>query len=215
MSDLGASIRAWQLGWTACKGLRPAYEIDGGLEVHVAQPGREREAFALSDDVETVSQLASYAAGADVPTWLTVMTNEPDRTTEALTAAGLLVPGPHETFMTAEVTRVRAQRPPDGYTVTVQQTRSVLRATVRAADGDEAASGTMAVHDDHAVAHDIVTEPDHRRRGLGSVVMARLGIAAHDLGARTAYLIASPDGERLYTSLGWEPLSSVVSGHPR
>ncbi|WP_436674482.1 GNAT family N-acetyltransferase [Micromonospora sp. URMC 107] len=57
----------------------------------------------------------------------------------------------------------------------------------------------------------VATEPAHRRRGLGSVVMrARCDHAAW-LGIRTGILVATDDGRALYRALGWT-VRSPVSG---
>lgn len=77
-------------------------------------------------------------------------------------------------------------------------------------DGEEAASGLMAVVGEDAVAHRISTEEAHRRRGLGSVVMGTLVREAVQDGAKTGLLFSSTDGVHLYGRLGWEKISGLV-----
>ncbi|MDO3701713.1 GNAT family N-acetyltransferase [Micromonospora sp. C28SCA-DRY-2] len=51
----------------------------------------------------------------------------------------------------------------------------------------------------------------HRRRGLGSVVMAALHRHAARRGARTGILVATDEGRALYQRLGWV-VHTEVSG---
>ena len=82
-------------------------------------------------------------------------------------------------------------------------------------DGAEAASGVIVVVGEDAVPHRIQTSPEHRRRGLGSVVMGVLVREALASGATTGLLFASEDGLHLYRRLGWETICAVVIAHNR
>ena len=83
----------------------------------------------------------------------------------------------------------------------------VLRA--RATRALAAARGQAAVVGEHVVFDRIATEPDFRRRGLGSRVMAGLEHGAADRGATTGLLFASIDGRRLYERLGWREVAEL------
>jgi hypothetical protein len=61
-----------------------------------------------------------------------------------------------------------------------------------------------------AVAHRVWTEPEHRRRGLASVLMGVLVHAAVAEGATTGILFASAEGAHLYARLGWQKVSGLV-----
>jgi GNAT superfamily N-acetyltransferase len=108
------------------------------------------------------------------------------------------------------------------YHVTVERACRVTRARVVAGDGSTAARGQVAVTGETCVFDRIETAPEHRRRGLGSAVVAALTTAAADLGAATGILGATGPGRALYETLGWEvlaPLSGFVyqraDGHLR
>jgi ribosomal protein S18 acetylase RimI-like enzyme len=78
-------------------------------------------------------------------------------------------------------------------------------------DGAVAAQGMMAIVGADAVMHDIQTDPAHRRRGLGSVVMGALAERAIERGARTGLLMATTDGLHLYRKLGWASEATMVT----
>ncbi|OAA57194.1 N-acetyltransferase GCN5 [Cordyceps fumosorosea ARSEF 2679] len=76
--------------------------------------------------------------------------------------------------------------------------------------GERAAGGQVGVDGDMAVYDRIKTEEGMRRKGLGRMVMGRLGEEARKRGARMGWLIASPEGQKLYTTLGWDVRCQVL-----
>ncbi|CAH0055896.1 unnamed protein product [Clonostachys solani] len=84
-------------------------------------------------------------------------------------------------------------------------TRCRLTVTTTEEQGNKpAASGQVGIQRDMAVFDKIKTEEDMRRKGLGSLIMRSLGAEAHARGARTGWLIATLEGQFLYTHLGWK-----------
>lgn len=106
-----------------------------------------------------------------------------------------------ETFMRRSLAGHPAPEPPDGYAVEVIRADVIEVRILR--DGEEAASGLIAVVGEDAVPHRIQTAPEHRRRGLGSVVMGVLAGEAVKAGATSGLLFATEDGLHLYRELGW------------
>ena len=82
---------------------------------------------------------------------------------------------------------------------------------IAAPDGSWAARGQIAPTGGTAVVDQIETSPDHRRRGLGTLVMHTLTRAALEQGAEVGVLGGTPDGRALYESLGWRTQSPLVS----
>ncbi|MCP3804832.1 GNAT family N-acetyltransferase [Allokutzneria sp. A3M-2-11 16] len=64
-----------------------------------------------------------------------------------------------------------------------------------------------------SVVDKVITEPEHRRKGLGSVVMSELDVLAAELGAVRAVLVATEAGLGLYGRLGWTVLSPLTAAH--
>ena len=93
-----------------------------------------------------------------------------------------------------------------GYTLHVVDAAAATgRAHVRvlAPDGVEAAQGHLALDERFAIYDRIGTDAQHRRRGLGVVVMRALQAFAHAHGRHAGVLVATPMGRALYESLGW------------
>jgi len=90
---------------------------------------------------------------------------------------------------------------------------SLLEVSVPDSDGALAAAGRAGVTGPWAVFAGVVTAPAHRRRGIGSAVMGALAGRARDrFAADRGVLVATPDGHRLYTALGWQVVADVVTG---
>jgi GNAT superfamily N-acetyltransferase len=88
------------------------------------------------------------------------------------------------------------------YTMQVDVDDGVVCARAIASDGAIAATGFAAEHEGIFVYDRISTEGAHRRRGLGTRVMAALATARRD--PRSVHvLVATEEGRALYESLGW------------
>lgn len=81
--------------------------------------------------------------------------------------------------------------------------------------GDLGASGQCGLAGRYAVPDRIETQPGHRRRGLGTIVMRELQRRAYAAGSRTGVLSATIEGRELYRRLGWRQLSGLVGAYYR
>ncbi|WP_242443674.1 GNAT family N-acetyltransferase [Sphingobium sp. LB126] len=82
----------------------------------------------------------------------------------------------------------------------------VLEARIFFETGALAASGYAVETGDICIYDRIVTEPDHRRKGLGHALMRALHDARRHVGGMEL-LVATQDGQALYSTLGWETIS--------
>lgn len=202
MDDL---LRRWVDGWRRCRGLEPAIEYDDAFAVVLRLSGRDRELFARADDL--VDQLVAQASEN---VWLTVTTQHGDEIARRLSAAGLQTFAEQKVLMSIDLADHSHPEPPASYELATE-TDGSLEYVRLLHEGEVAARGMAAIVDNDAVMHDIHTDPAHRRRGLGSVVMGALTRRAIERGARTGLLMATTEGVRLYTTLGWLPEATMVT----
>lgn len=180
----------------------------------------ERIVLDADQHPERVRALAERVAASPEPDWLTVPTHDPEGTVRLLTRAGLEVEPGHETLMSIDLTTHPEPAPPAPYVTGLSEEHvvlgreAVLRAHLSAPGTARAGGGIGALVDTDVVAHAIRTEPGHRRRGLGSVVMGALAARARELGAEEGLLVSTPQGRGLYASLGWRARASVVVARP-
>jgi GNAT superfamily N-acetyltransferase len=216
MSDLRDLIVRWQRGWGVARALPAAEDVGGGLRLRCMQPGRDVEFVALDadEDLASLTRLAELVAGEKTVTWLTVPTTDPAGAATALAAAGLILLKHSELLMTTDL-REHPQNMLDASYRLLTQVEShrgdrVVTATVRHEWGEVGAGGTLGLTGTDAIADRIATMPTHRRRGLASAIMSSLASCAIKEGAEHGILIASDEGQRLYTTLGWQPVADVL-----
>ena len=121
------------------------------------------------------------------------------------TLAALLAPGwrieSENQLMTRDAPAPAEFALPPGYRWIKRRQQAVTHLRIVAADGLLAASGHVAQARGAFVYDRILTAPDHRRRGLGAAMMARL--ATFRTGDAREVLTATPAGRALYLTLGW------------
>jgi ribosomal protein S18 acetylase RimI-like enzyme len=143
--------------------------------------------------------------------WLTVTTNQPEAIAAVLEQAGLELLDEPCLLMSIDLTQHPEAPAPPEYRLETTSDGLLEYARVIDAQGNVAARGMAAIVDQDAVLHDIHTDPAHRRRGLGSVVMTLLSRRAISRGATTGLLMATTDGGYLYTKLGWLTEATMIT----
>lgn len=201
-------VRAWISGWTVSRGAADPVEQPWGWSIDVGAPDKEVGRHVLPEPTE--AEVRKIAEATTAPTtWLKLFVDDAVVRPWLSDRWKLDVPG---FLMTTSLTAEGA-RTPAGYTVTTWERGGVLRVLVRTQDGHFAARGQVGLAGPVAVADQITTAPEHRRRGLGRVVMRTLQSAAYERGARTGVLVGTPEGQALYRTLGWatrSPMASLV-----
>lgn len=194
-------LGAWVRGWAVSRAVSAPVEEPDGFRVDVGLPGH-RVRYLLRSPPAAATRART---AAEPGTWL--------KTCGARSAVLAGLTPEWEARATEYLMTFDGGIPPAAvpaeYEVAVRGDGPVWSVSVTSG-GDEAAHGWVAVADGVAVFDRISTEPAHRRRGLGRVVMHQLGVAA---GARTSALLASEDGRGLYGALGWRVASEVVPAH--
>jgi GNAT superfamily N-acetyltransferase len=99
-----------------------------------------------------------------------------------------------------------SRRLADGYRIETKRVGMVWEARIFSETGALAASGYAAETQGVFLYDRIVTEPEHRRKGLGHVLMLTLHDARRHSSA-AELLVATEEGRALYSTLGWETIS--------
>lgn len=201
------TVRAWVDGWTVSRGTPPPVTEPWGLRVDVGLPGHVARHIVPVPTPAIIRRLTS--AITEPGTWLKLCA-------PAELIAPWLPPGwaidPPEHLMTATLTREEAAAPP-GYNLAVTTRSGVTVARLLTDAGEIAARGQLATAGRAAVVDHVETAEAHRRRGLGGIVIKTLAATAVSRGATTGVLVATPEGRKLYESLGWRlrsPMTAAV-----
>ncbi|ATQ43508.1 GNAT family N-acetyltransferase [Caulobacter mirabilis] len=190
-------VAAWVAGWALSRGVPPPVAAYGGLRVDVGAPDQKaRYVFAApSPSVERASREI-------LEPHVFIKVAAPPEAVEPWLAEGWILQ-PLGFLMTTDGLEAGGVGLPDGYRFEVDVTPGGHTVSALAEDGEVGANGRVLLAGTTAVFDQIITHPDHRRRGLGRAVMGRLGAVAAENGATKGSLVATPDGRALYSTLGW------------
>ncbi|NBE83152.1 GNAT family N-acetyltransferase [Micromonospora rubida] len=198
-------MTAWGRGWAVSRGTRPPVAVPGGFRVDVGLPGHRVRHVLHTYDAESLGRLGRTLTAPG--SWVKV-SGDPAGLRAALPDAWTMdVAG----YLMSTPLAPGAVEPPTPYTTRIVAQGEVVVATVLDAAGRKAASGRLARAGEFGIVDQVETNPAHRRRGLGRVVMRALCDQAARRGMRTGTLVATDDGRALYLALGWT-VRSEVSG---
>jgi len=198
-------VRMWIDGWTISRGSSDPIDEPWGWTIDVGQPEHvARHVLPEPSEAEVRKIVAATSAPG---TWLKLFAEEQAVLPWVGPGWRRDVPG---FLMTCHLAPERPEVPA-GYTLTHWTRGGVGRVLVRTRAGHFAARGQMAQAGSHAVADQIETAVEHRRKGLGGLVMHTLQNAAYEAGARTGLLVGTPEGRALYSSLGWSMHAPMTS----
>lgn len=202
--DIADLMSRWTHGWAASRSLEVTAH-GATLRVEVQDTTRTVELMAAEPDNTLFAELADVT---DEHTWLTVFAKS---TIRFSTGSALQCVTTDEALMTCSIV-------PSARRANVLIDSDGIRCDGRIeVDGALAAVGSVAVNGTDAIFDRVETMPRFRRRGYGAALMAALGSAAHEHGARYGILAASADGRHLYGALGWSTRAQMISlsGRPR
>jgi GNAT superfamily N-acetyltransferase len=205
-SRVDRAVTDWVWGWALSRGTPDPVTEPDGYRIDVGLPAHQVRYILLDP-----SSVGPRAAELTEPgTWLKVC-GTPEQVRPAVSSRWTI--GAPEYLMSAELGTHPPIAPPDPYTVEPHSTGDVHDVVVRTADGGCAAKGRVAVRGRAAVIDMVETDPAHRRRGLGRVVMSELSRVASARGAERAVLVATEAGLALYQQLGWTVEAPITAAH--
>jgi GNAT superfamily N-acetyltransferase len=210
VGDITHLLEVWVAGWAGCRGYETRTEGRFPAALRADTTG-EWEYFASDPSDAEFADLAEKTAEAPSRV-LTILTNDVDRYTVLAQQHGLNVTSASQTMMVVDMETQDAEDPwlsDDELTLELSESNGVHHAVVRSGDA-LAASGQVLVINGTAVFDKIVTEPDFQRRGLGSFIMKALAAQAFEHDVEDGLLLASLDGQKLYSHLGWTSVCHVL-----
>ena len=207
-------LETWVAGWAHARGYRTRRE--GRFPAaFLHDKTNDWEYFALEPSHDEFAALASSARKSPGRLF-TIITGRLNEIDGAALVHGLNVRSADEAFMTLDMTGqdIEDPLPLDGFDTETVRNGTLGTVTVTS-EGRPAARGSVAMVEGYAVYDGIITEPEFRRRGLGSYVMRALTAVALEHDVDTGLLVATADGLELYRYLGWENLASMVMFEPK
>lgn len=191
----------WLAGRSLARGLPMPVPDHGGMRVDTAAPD-EVCRYVFAGPAPAIPTLAASIRSPRI----FIKSCGPGDALLALAPPGWrLQPGAW--FMTQDGAAQETAPLPPGYRIAVSKDGPAIAASILSEDGSLAASGHAAPYGRAFVFDRIETHPAHRRRGLGTALMAALGAMPECAGA-TRVLVATDEGRALYEALGWTVASA-------
>ncbi|MDO5743848.1 MAG: GNAT family N-acetyltransferase [Micrococcaceae bacterium] len=205
-------IGTWVSGWAGARGYESRHEgrvhaalrhdTSGDWEYVIYEPSND-ELVAVAETLHKHPKRRLTAFASETTTLI-----------DAALAAGLKVVNADEILMVTDMSGhdVEEPRPADGFAFQIERDQTHAYVSIHPVDEPEvvAASGHVSAVNGFAIFDRIITAPDFRRQGLGSLTMRALVSLALEHDVEEGLLIASNDGQQLYKSLGWTDLGNVV-----
>ncbi|WP_426996893.1 GNAT family N-acetyltransferase [Pseudarthrobacter sp. N5] len=210
VEDITHLLEVWVAGWAGCRGYETRTEGRFPAALR-ADTTHDWEYFAHDPSDSEFAELAAKTAEAPARI-LTILSNDAARFTFLARKHGLNVTSASQTMMIVDMETQDAEDPwlsADDLSLATSESNGVHHAVVHS-DETVAASGRVFVVGHTAVFDKIVTEPGFQRRGLGSFIMKALAAQAFEHDVENGLLLASLDGQKLYSHLGWKTLSHVL-----
>jgi len=192
-------MEAWLRARSLARGLPQPVPDSGGLRVDSGLPNETRR-YLFAHPVEGLREIAEQIREPRIPLKLC---DTPETLRSYLPPRWEISP-PNFIMICREAfdRREDARRLPAGYRLELQTDSDVARAQIRTATDEIAASGYAARHGDVFIYDRILTAEDHRRKGLGTIIMTSLASACPAL-IGLQILVATAAGRELYRTLGW------------
>lgn len=210
VEDITRLLEVWVAGWSGCRGYQTSKEGRFPAVLRTDKTG-DWEYFAFDPTEAEFAELA--AKTAEAPTRiLTVLTNDVQKYKYLAETSGLHVTSASQTMMIVDMETQDSEDPwlqDDDLRLETSESNGVHYAYVKSGDRT-AASGRVFVVDGTAVFDKIIVEPEFQRRGLGSFIMKALAAMAFEHDVQDGLLLASLDGQKLYSHLGWDDVSHVL-----
>ena len=210
VGDITHLLEVWVAGWAGCRGYQTATEGRFPAAMRADTTG-EWEYFAHDPGDDEFAALAAKTAEAPARV-LTILSNDVARYVYLAEKHGLNVTSASQSMMIVDMETQDAEDPwlsDDDLSLATSELDGVHHAVVRSGN-TVAASGRVFVVGETAIFDKIVTEPAFQRRGLGSFIMKALAAQAFEHDVENGLLLASLDGQKLYSHLGWSTVCRVL-----
>ncbi|RWX02496.1 GNAT family N-acetyltransferase [Flavobacterium cerinum] len=199
-------IEKWLKGWTLSRELPLPIKYKSGFKVDVGfEKQRTRYVFPeLNDDLIQLSK------SIHEPWIFLKVCTSPDKLKSVIPEKWIIQP---QGYMLACFHPMNARNVSlsTDYRLELAEYNSTSVIRIVTLTGELASIGRVVLVDDLAVYDRILTESNHKRKGLATFLMKELEKIALSKGISNNFLVATEEGKSLYESLGWKVYSLYTS----
>ncbi len=199
-------VEIWVTGWAIAREVTPPVKDQGAFRVDVGWPDQQAR-YVFPGITDSFQHLADTIHEP----WVFLKVCTPPAVVSPYLPSRWEIQAPGFMMMCTIPMRAVKTDLSDAYRLDLITDMPVPVARVLTAAGEIAAMGRIALVEDYIIYDRIETHPDHRRRGLGSIVMKALESIGAVHGKKKGILVATTAGRALYESLGWQLYSQYTS----
>jgi GNAT superfamily N-acetyltransferase len=199
-------IEKWMKGWSLSRDLPLPIKYKSGFKVEVGDP-KQKERYVFAELNEDFIQLTKLI---DEPWVFLKVCASFDDFKDKISKKWEIQPQGYMMYCFHPMNFPNVTLHND-YRVEFDQYNSTFVVKIVTKNGELASMGRVVLVDDLAVYDRILTENNHRRKGLATFVMKELEKIALSKGISNNFLVATKEGKTLYESLGWELYSLYTS----
>lgn len=192
-------VKIWVHGWTLTRQVPPPIFENGAYRVEVGLPDQTRR-FVFPEYSDWVGH---YAETITEPMVFLKVCAPPETVKPALPVRWQ-IQSPGYMMILSGSMQIKDIGLPDGYIWQHQTYDGLTLVNILDEKGEVAATGRIAFPGEMAIYDRIRTHENHRRKGLGRLVLKELELIAQARNVQTSVLVATPDGRALYEPLGWQ-----------
>lgn len=201
-------IEKWLKAWSLSRKLPLPEKYKSGFKVEVGEE-KQKVRYVFPEITEDFIRLSKEI---NEPWVYLKVAASADEVKENLSGRWQVQPPGYMMYRTGKM-YFNETKLPEGYYTKLEKYNTATTLKIFAENGSLACSGHIVLVDDLAIYDRIVTEEEHRRKGLASFLMHELEKIALLNGISNSFLVATAQGKTLYESLGWKlysPYTSVV-----
>ncbi len=198
-------VEAWAKGWAIARGVALPVRDHEGFRIDPGWPEQLRR-YVFADINEGFKSLAREISEP----WIFLkVCAAPERVKEWLPPPWM-IESPRFMMSCFKPMHRLPISLPAGYTLHVEKGPAVSIVTV-IHDKAVVAIGRVVVVGAYVIYDRIETMPEHRRKGLATLVMLELETIALAQGGTKGVLVATAEGKKLYEALGWETYTEYTT----
>ncbi|MGG5207852.1 GNAT family N-acetyltransferase [Chryseobacterium sp. MIQD13] len=202
-------IEKWLKAWSLSREISPPERYQSGFKVNVGEENQKvRYVFPeLNDDYIELSKLIDES-------WIYLkVCASPDSVKNVVPQRWEIQPAGYMMSCFGPMNSLDNYYLPEGYQLEYEKYNSTSVVKIMTDKSEQASIGRVVIVDDLAVYDRIITEANHRRKGLAAFLMKELEKIALSNTISNNFLVATEQGKMLYESMGWElysPYTSIV-----
>jgi hypothetical protein len=199
-------LEKWLKGWALSRELPLPVKYKSGYMIDVGYENQKRR-YVFTEPNNDYIQLSK---SIDEPWVYLKACTAPDKLKSMLSKKWVIEPQGYMMSCSTQMS-FSNRNLSDDYKFEFDNYNSTFVIRIVTKNGELASIGRVVLVDDLAIYDRISTEVNHRRKGLGAILMKELEKIALANNVSNNFLVATEEGKSLYLSLGWEIYSLYSS----